>query len=98
MANPHVGETWYPEQSTDQPGTSLSIDRSYFQGAVPAYTNGVDTVVLTAHLDAMNVRTNAILPMTKQPFPNQLYNVAFGDNTVRIGNGPFLSAQIDVRF
>jgi len=80
MANPHVGATWYPEQSTDQPGTSLSIDRAYFQGAVPVYSNGKDTVLFTSHLDQMNVHTNAILPTTKQTFPNQLFNIAFGAN------------------
>lgn len=80
MANPHVGETWYPEESTNQPGTSMSIDRTYFQAGVPVYTNGTDTIVFTSHYDAMNIHTNAILPTTNQPFPNQLFNIAFGAN------------------
>lgn len=97
MANPHVGETWYPEQSTDQPGTSMSIDRSYFQAGVPIYTNGTDTVVFTSHLDAMNIHTNAILPTTNQPFPSQLFNVAFGANIFhQFDNGNVGGLVLDV--
>lgn len=80
MSNPHVGVTWYPEQSTDQAGTTLSMERYYFQGAVPVYSKGPDTWLLTAHLDATKVNTNAILPTTMQAFPTQLFNVAFGAN------------------
>ena len=80
MANPHVGATWYPTQSTDQPGTSMTIERNYFQAAVPVYHNESDTVVFTSHLDEMNINTNAILPTTLQSFPSQLYNIAFGTN------------------
>ena len=80
MANPHAGATWYPEQSTDQPGTTLSMERSYFQGAVPVYHRGPDTYVLTAQTEVTTIHTNAILPTTNQPFPNQLFNVALGVN------------------
>lgn len=97
MANPHLGETWYPEQSTNQPGTSMSIDRTYFQAGVPVYSNGTDSVVFTAHLDQMNVHTNAILPTTNQPFPNQLFNVAFGVNTFhQFDNGNLGGLVLDV--
>jgi hypothetical protein len=97
MANPHVGATWYPTQSTDQPGTSMSIDRSYFQAGVPVYTNGTDTVVFTSHLDQMNVHTNAILPTTNQTFPNQLFNVAFGANVFhQFENGNVGGLVLDV--
>jgi hypothetical protein len=80
MANPHIGMTSYPEQSTDQPGTTLSMQRYYFQGGVPVYHRGNDTFVITSHMDATSIYTNAILPTTKQTFPSQLYNVAFGMN------------------
>ena len=80
MANPHVGATWYPEQNTDQAGTSLSMQRTYFQGAVPVYQSGADTYVLTAHVDETSIQTNAILPTTMQAMPNQLFNIAFGMN------------------
>lgn len=97
MANPHVGATWYPEQSTDQPGTSMSIERNYFQAAVPIYHNDADTIVFTSHLDEMNVRTNAILPTTMQTFPGQLYNVAFGANYFhQFGNGTVGGLVFDV--
>jgi hypothetical protein len=80
MANPHVGMTWYPEQNTDQAGTTLSMQRAYFQGAVPVYHNDTDTFVLTSHVDATSIQTNAILPTTKQAFPTQLFNIALGVN------------------
>lgn len=80
MANPHVGGAWYPEQSTDQPNTSLSMERFDFQGAVPMYSTGRDTYVLTADVEALRVNTNAILPTTMQPFPGQLFNIAMGVN------------------
>ncbi len=97
MANPHIGATWYPEQSTDQPGTSLSIERNYFQAAVPIYHNEADTIVFTSHLDEMNVQTNAILPTTMQTFPSQLYNVAFGANYFhQFGNGTVGGLVLDV--
>lgn len=97
MANPHIGATWYPTQSTDQPGTALTIQRNYFQAAVPVYSNGRDTVVVTSHLDEMNVNTNAILPTTNQPFPGQLYNVAIGTNIFhQFDNGNVGGLVLDV--
>jgi len=80
MANPHVGFTWYPEQNTDQPGTRLSMERYYFQAAVPVYSKGADTFVLTSHFDETSVHTNAILPTTMQAFPSNLFNIAMGVN------------------
>ena len=80
MANPHVGTDWYPEQSTNQPGTSLSMERFDFQGAVPIYNKGKDTFVFTANYDDIKVYTNAILPTTNQKFPAQLFNIALGIN------------------
>ena len=80
MANPHLGMTWYPEQSTNQPGTTLAMERAYFQGAVPMYSSGAETFLLTAHMDATSIQTKAILPTTMQTFPTQLFNVALGVN------------------
>ena len=80
MANPHLGMTWYPEQNTDQSGTTLGMERVYFQAGVPVYHRGNDTFVLTSHVDATSIQTNAILPTTKQAFPTQLFNIALGVN------------------
>ena len=80
MANPHLGMTWYPEQNTDQSGTTLGMERVYFQAGVPVYHRGNDTFVLTSHVDATSIQTNAILPTTKQAFPSQLFNIALGVN------------------
>ena len=80
MANPHVGTDWYPEQGTNQPGTTLSMERFDFQGAVPIYNKGKDTYVFTANYDDIKVYTNAILPTTNQKFPSQLFNIALGIN------------------
>lgn len=97
MANPHVGFTWYPEQSTDQPGTSLSMERYYFQGAVPVYTSGPNTFVLTGHYDETRVHTNAILPTTMQAFPTQLISAALGVNYFRqLDNGRVAGVVLDV--
>jgi hypothetical protein len=97
MANPHIGAAWYPEQSTNQPGTSLGIERNYFQAGVPIYHSGANTVVFTSHVDQMNVRTNAILPTTNQPFPSQLVNVAFGANVFhQFENGNVGGLVLDV--
>ncbi|MEI8018130.1 MAG: hypothetical protein WCH39_07995 [Schlesneria sp.] len=80
MANPHIGMTWYPEQNTDQSGTTLAMERAYFQGAVPLYSTGAETFMLTAHVDTTLIQTKAILPTTMQTFPTQLFNVALGVN------------------
>ena len=80
MANPHLGMTWYPEQNTNQPGTTLAMERAYFQGAVPLYSTGAETFMLTAHVDTTSIQTKAILPTTMQTFPTQLFNVALGVN------------------
>ncbi len=80
MANPHLGMTWYPEQNTNQPGTTLAMERAYFQGAVPLYHTGAETFMLTAHVDTTSIQTKAILPTTMQSFPTQLFNVALGVN------------------
>ena len=80
MANPHVGMTWYPEQNTNQSGTTLAMERAYLQGAVPLYSTGAETFMLTAHVDTTSIQTKAILPTTMQTFPTQLFNVALGVN------------------
>jgi len=80
MSNPHVAVAAYPSQSTDQPGTSLSMNRFDFQGAVPISSVGANTFVLTGDVEATSVRTNAILPTSKQPFPDQFFNIAVGLN------------------
>ena len=36
--------------------------------------------MLTSHVDATSIQTNAILPTTKQAFPTQLFNIALGVN------------------
>lgn len=80
MANPHASFAAYPSQSTDQPGTSLSMNRYDFQGAVPLGNYGPHTFVLTGDVEVTSVSTNAILPTSNQAFPSAFYNISMGMN------------------
>ena len=87
MSNPQVGGSWYPEQNTDQAGTTLSMLRTDIQGAVPVYSKGPHTFLLTGDVETTHVNTTAILPTTKQMFPQDLFNIAFGGNYYREFDG-----------
>ncbi|WP_373649995.1 MULTISPECIES: hypothetical protein [unclassified Schlesneria] len=83
MSNPQAGGSWYPEQNTDQPGTTLSMLRTDLQGAVPVYSKGANTFLLTGDVETTHVNTNAILPNTMRQFPQDLFNIAIGGNYYR---------------
>lgn len=80
MSHPQVGFMWYPEQNTNQPGTSLSMERYDVQGAVPVYNTGVDTWLLTADFDTTTIHSNAIIPTISTRLPSHLYDISLGGN------------------
>lgn len=74
--------TWYPSQSTNT-GSNLGSVRQSFLGGVPIWKSDGDVVVVTAGVTNTLFSTDAILPDSNHPFPDQLWNVRFGMNYMK---------------
>lgn len=78
---PGYGVTWYPTSSRG--GTELGLVRQNLSGGMPVWKNGGDAVMLTLGVKNALFDTNAILPESLQPFPEELWNVNFGTMFLR---------------
>jgi hypothetical protein len=64
---------------TGQP-TFLGYERNDLTALAPIWQNPKNEWSVTTNIHAEIFHTNAILPDTKEPFPNDLWNVHFGTN------------------
>jgi hypothetical protein len=70
--------TWYPaEPVTGQP-TNLGYLQQDFSVACPVWQDACNEWSVSAHVRAETFDTNAILPDSHRPFPDDLWNVRFG--------------------
>jgi hypothetical protein len=73
-----LGFSWFPtEPVRDQP-TNLGFYREDFAISAPVWQNDRNEWSLSANVRSEEFQTGAILPTTKQPFPDQLVDVRFG--------------------
>ena len=80
QTNPHIGATFYPDQPVSGQPTDLGMTREFFQFSAPVWSKGQDTLAFSTHVQETSVSTNAILPTTMTPFPDQLWNIWVGLN------------------
>jgi hypothetical protein len=85
--NPAVGRaplradyraTWFPSEPVSGQPTSLGYVQQDFSVTFPLWQNGTtDEWSASAHVRNEIFQTHAILPDTRQPFPDDLWNVRF---------------------
>jgi len=80
MGMPGYKATWYPSSpiSNSPSQSDLGLVRQTLSGAYPIWREECDTVLLMAGVRNTLFSTNAILPDTQRPFPNELWNINAG--------------------
>lgn len=85
---PQYDAAWYPSRGVQNQNAELGFVRQGLNLGVPVWRDGSD--MLMARLGVRNTlfQTDAILPDSGQPFPEQLWNLNFGLNYMhRFDNG-----------
>jgi uncharacterized protein DUF6268 len=87
LFSPTVGHTpfradyrviWWPEEPVAGQPTRLGYEQQDFSVSFPLWQNATDEWSASAHVRSEIFQTQAILPDTRQPFPDDLWNIRFG--------------------
>jgi len=88
---------WFPSERVQGQPTNLGYTRHDLSLVVPVWQDAIDELSLNAHVRAEFFTTNAILPDTLQPFPDELWNVHFGATYRRLfDNGWIAGGSVSV--
>jgi hypothetical protein len=88
---------WFPSEPVQGQPTNLGYTQHDFSLVVPVWQDAVDELSLNANVRAEFFRTDAILPDTLQPFPDELWNVHFGTSYRRLfDNGWIAGGSVSV--
>jgi hypothetical protein len=71
-------ETWFPSQAVKGQPTDLGYFQSDFSLRFPIWQDGPDELSGSVHVRGEFFDTDAILPNTLQPFPQELWNIHVG--------------------
>ena len=91
--------TWYPTRavSNSAVGEDLGLVRQNLSETVPVWRNGGDVLMLTAGVRNTLFFTDAVLPDSGRPFPDELWSVHLGTNYLhKFDNG--WSGMLGVNF
>jgi hypothetical protein len=82
MGGPGYGVAWYPSRPVSGSGGEgdFGLLRQDASMAVPVWRKGGDMVTLSAGARNSQFFTDATLPDSHRPFPDELWNVRFGTN------------------
>jgi hypothetical protein len=72
------GVTWHPSEPVHGQPTDLEIIRQDLRVSVPVWHEGPDMVALSANLRSETLNTDAVLPVSRTPLPDQFWNIGFG--------------------
>lgn len=78
MGVPGYKAAWYPSRPISGSANDLGFVRQSLSGTVPIWRGDGQTVLFTAGVRNTLFFTDAILPDTHRPFPNELWNVSLG--------------------
>jgi hypothetical protein len=89
--------TWVPDESVSGQNTKLASWRNDFTSFFPLWQNGPDLVSGSVRVRGEFFHTDAVLPDTGQPFPDELWNINFGANYRHLfDNGWVAGAGVNV--
>lgn len=69
---------WLPAQPVSGQDTNLAMVQEDFAFSVPLWRNGPDGVTFSAGARNELFQTGAVMPLTGEPFPDQLWNIRLG--------------------
>jgi hypothetical protein len=70
---------WLPSESvTNEPGRHLGFVEQSLSASCPLYSDGDNVVTGRVGVREQSFETNALLPGSQQPFPDQLWNISIG--------------------
>lgn len=70
---------WLPsERVTNEPGRSLGFVEQNLSASCPLYSDGTSVIIGRVGVGEQLFQSNALLPGSQQPFPDQLWNVSIG--------------------
>jgi hypothetical protein len=74
------GATWYPSRPVSGPSSQgdFGLVRQNFSGGIPVWRDGDDSLTLWGGVRDSQFSTDAVLPDSHRPFPNELWNVRMG--------------------
>jgi hypothetical protein len=74
------GVAWYPSRGVSGSGEDFGLVRQDVSAAVPVWRKDGDMVTFSAGVRNSRFSTDATLPESHRPFPDELWNVRFGTN------------------
>jgi len=82
MRGPGYSAVWYPTTDAmgEDPGETLGLVRQRLNAGAPLWTNGKQMALVSVLVQNSMFQTDAILPQSGQPFPDNLWNINFGLN------------------
>jgi hypothetical protein len=114
LANPQLGlqeprvdyrALWYPSQPVIGQPADLGFQRQEVSLSTPLWQDETNEVSALAHVRSEFFQTQAILPNTRQPFPDDLWNIRLGatyrhqcDNGWMAGGGLAVGSASDQPF
>jgi hypothetical protein len=94
---PGYSATWYPSRPVPGQGVDLGLVRENLSLAAPLWRQDGNTLALSGGIHNTLIFTNAVLPNSGRPFPDDLWNVGLGFNfTHRFDNGWVVGAMTRV--
>lgn len=107
MGGPGYGVTWYPSRPASGAGPQgdFGLIRQDVSAGVPVWRDGGDMVMFSAGVRDSQFSTDATLPESHRPFPDELWNVRLGANYLHrsndgwsYGGGVFFGSASDKPF
>jgi hypothetical protein len=85
---PGYGAAWYPSRPVSGSMADLGLVRQNLSLGTPLWRNDGSRIMVTASVRNSLFFTDAILSDSRRPFPNELWNVSLGLNSIhRLDNG-----------
>lgn len=83
LGGPGYSATWYPDQPVQDQGARLGLLRQEVNLGAPVWRNDGNAIILTLSVRNTLFDTDAVLPETGAPFPDNLWNINFGLRCLR---------------
>ncbi len=69
---------WLPAQPVRSQPTSLGSQQQNFSFLAPVYQDSTNELLFSSHVRWETIQTHAVLPTSRLPFPNDLWNIGLG--------------------
>ena len=84
---PGYSVTWMPAQQVQGQPTNLEVIQQSLNAGFPLYRQDGNMVLLTTRLSSTLLQSQAVMPDSHQPLPEQLWNISLGAMYIRKFDG-----------